>query len=106
MARIVIQNLGKSFESADFSKPLLTLIHDQGIDWMHACGGKGRCTTCKAVILEGAGNLTDYTLAEERYTKQGLLRPGDRLACQVKVQGDIVIEVPESGKFPHMMYRS
>ncbi|HRJ31509.1 MAG TPA: 2Fe-2S iron-sulfur cluster-binding protein [Cyclobacteriaceae bacterium] len=104
MARIVIRNLGKSFESSDFSKSLLALIHEQGIDWMHACGGKGRCTTCKAIVLEGESMLTEYTTAEVRYQKQGLLRSGERLACQVKIKGDIVVEVPDTGKFPHMTY--
>lgn len=104
MARIVIRNLGKSFESSDFSRSLLALIHDQGIDWMHACGGKGRCTTCKAIILEGDNLLSDYTTAESRYQKQGLLRPGERLACQTKIKGDVVVEVPDTSKFPHITY--
>lgn len=48
--------------------------------------------------------LTEYTTAESRYQKQGLLRPGERLACQVKIKGDVVIEVPDTSKFPHMTY--
>ncbi|MBX2947380.1 MAG: (2Fe-2S)-binding protein [Cyclobacteriaceae bacterium] len=104
MARIVIQNLGKSFETADFSKPLLSLIHEQGLDWMHACGGKGRCTTCKAIIIEGEDSLMPLTPAELRFEKQGLLRPHERLACQVKLKGDIIINVSEAGKFPHVHY--
>ena len=106
MARIVIKNLGKSFETADFSKSILFLLQNEGIDWMHACGGKGRCTTCKVIVLEGENNLRPSTSAELRYQKQGLLHAGERLACQVKICGDVTLKVPDEGKLPHLIYQS
>ena len=105
MARIVIRNLSeKSFEIQDFSKSLLRHVHDHAIDWMHACGGKGRCTTCKVIILEGIENLEPKTQAELKYESQGLLSGNERLACQVIVGGTIQIEVPDEGKLPHVKY--
>ena len=41
MARIMIENLfKKTLEVSDLSRTLLSHLHHQGIDWMHACGGK------------------------------------------------------------------
>lgn len=104
MATILIENLGKTIRVTDTTRPLLYLLQDEFIDWMHACGGKGRCTTCKAIILEGHENLGIRTRAEERYTEKGELLPNERLACQVSVSGDIRIAVPEESKLPHLKY--
>lgn len=106
MVRIVIQNLGKSLEVTDLSKTILRHVHENHIDWMHACGGKGRCTTCKAIILDGEGNFAPLTNAELRYKKQGLLNDHERLACQAKILGDVIVYVPEEGQLPHMIYGS
>ena len=105
MAVIVIKNLAeKALEVHDFSRTLLQHVQQSGLDWMHACGGKGRCTTCKAIILEGQENLETKTTAELRYEGLGLLANHERLACQVKVNGDITVLIPEEGKLPHMKY--
>ncbi|MEY3565969.1 MAG: hypothetical protein RJA23_2139, partial [Bacteroidota bacterium] len=45
MVRIRIQNLGnRSIETENTESKVIELIHENGIDWMHACGKKGRCT--------------------------------------------------------------
>jgi 2Fe-2S ferredoxin len=105
MAVIVIKNLEeKTVEVQDFSKTILQHLQVNGIDWMFACGGKGRCTTCKAIVVNGLENLEPKTNAELRYENQGLLRSSERLTCQARVSGDIVIRVPEEGMLPHMTY--
>ena len=105
MARIVIVNWAKkTLEISDLSKSLLRHFHDHHLDWMHACGGKGRCTTCKAVIVEGMGNLTPLTAAEQRYRTLRELREDERLCCQAKIQGDITIAIPEENKLAHINY--
>lgn len=106
MARIVIRNLEKSFEVSDFSKTILQHVQEFRLDWMHACGGKGNCTTCKAVVLQGENNFSPLTQAELRYKKLGLLLEDERLACQARISGDIRIEVPDEGKLPHLTYVS
>jgi ferredoxin len=43
MARIMIENLfKKTLEATDYSKTLLGHFEDHSIDWMQACGRKGR----------------------------------------------------------------
>ncbi len=55
-----------------------------------ACGGKGTCGTCKVKVLEGGGSIlpTEATLIPRKELKEGV-----RLGCQVKVKGDLHIEV-------------
>jgi ferredoxin, 2Fe-2S len=106
MVKIVIENLGvKEVATNDLSKSVLAILHCHFIDWMHACGGKGRCTTCKMIVKRGAENLNEPSLAEQKYLDLGALAPDERLACQSKLMGDIVICVPEEGKLPHINYR-
>jgi 2Fe-2S ferredoxin len=105
MARIIIRNLlNRVIEVAGQSSTLLQAIQQEGIDWMHACGGKGRCTTCKVMVLNGTENLADPTEAEERYREQGTLGTSERLTCQAKIIGDVSIAVPEECKLPHVKY--
>jgi 2Fe-2S ferredoxin len=105
MALIVIKNLAeKAIDVQDFSKTILQHLQGNGIDWMFACGGKGRCTTCKAIVLHGLENLEPKTNVELRYESLGLLGPNERLTCQARISGDISIFVPEESKLPHLKY--
>jgi 2Fe-2S ferredoxin len=105
MGIIVIKNLGeKTIHFQDSTKTLLRHVQDHYIDWMHACGGKGRCTTCKAKILTGAENLPPLTESEQRYLNAGALGIDERLACQCIVDGNVTILVPDESKFPHVRY--
>jgi Na+-transporting NADH:ubiquinone oxidoreductase subunit F len=55
-----------------------------------ACGGKGACGVCEVVVKEGGGDLLP---TETGFISPGEARRGCRLACQVKVKGDMKIEV-------------
>jgi ferredoxin, 2Fe-2S len=88
------------------SRSILATLQAERIDWMHACGGKGRCTTCRFSVVSGAAHLSPLTSHELRYRQQGDLRNNERLACQVRTIGDILIRVPEEGKLPHIEYSS
>lgn len=103
--KIKLENLdNREIEVDDKAKPLLKHLHDNHIDWLHACGAKGRCTTCKVIIVAGSDALSQPTKFEEKYFQIGGLKKGERLACQAFVKGDIVIRVPEEGKLPHIVY--
>jgi len=56
-----------------------------------ACGGKGSCGVCKVNVVEGGGAMLP---TETGHISRGEAREGCRLACQVKVKGDMKIEVP------------
>jgi 2Fe-2S ferredoxin len=105
MTRIIIENLfGKTLEIEDTHKTLLQHFHDHQLDWMHACGGKGRCTTCKVIVTAGNDHFTPLTEAEQRYQKQNALSINERLSCQAKINNSISILVPDEYKLPHIKY--
>jgi len=112
MVKIVIENLGQkeiivnepSLPGGKPNKPILRLIQEAYVDWMTDCGGKGRCTTCRAIVVSGGENLTPNSPAELKYRAQGLLRADERLMCQVRTRGDLVLRVPDDSKLPHVKY--
>lgn len=106
MLKIIIQNLfHKEIKSSLEDRKVIELIHENRIDWMHACGKKGRCTTCKIIVLEGMKNLSPPTEKEEYFRGIGRLASHERLSCQAKLmEGEILVRVADENKFPHMDY--
>ncbi len=70
---------------------LLNTLADNQIFIPSACGGKGSCGVCKVNVLDGGGAMLP---TEEGHINRGEAREGCRLSCQVKVKGDMSIEVP------------
>ncbi len=104
MAKVTVDNLKiKAIPCKDKREKLLYILLS-ATDWMHACGGKGRCTTCKAKVLEGSENLSERTEAELKYLKINRLNEDERLTCQVTLNGDITIAVPNEYQLPHLTY--
>lgn len=105
MVKIVIENLGqKEVEVSRLDWPVLRHLQANQVDWMQACGAKGRCTTCRMKVLQGIESLAPLTPAEIKYRKAGLLLKDERLACQAVAKGSLVIHVPEDSRLPHMKY--
>jgi ferredoxin len=66
--------------------------HELGLDF--GCRD-GVCGTCIMTVRAGAENLSSPDV-EERDTLENFdAAPGQRLACQVKIRGDVEIEVIE-----------
>jgi len=57
-----------------------------------ACGGGGTCAMCKCKVFEGGGDILP---TEQTHINKKEEKLGTRLACQVKVRGDMKIAVPE-----------
>lgn len=106
MPQINIENLFNKNISGHPDLSILDNIHANLIDWMHACGKKGNCTTCKMIIVKGSENLTPRSRSEEKFAALGKLKANERLACQCKPTGDISVKVPDFYKLPHMDYSS
>lgn len=68
---------------------LLEAARQAGVGLNAVCGGAGTCRTCRVRIVEGV--VTPPTDAEQRVLAEGL-----RLACQVRVLGDVRVDVPPS----------
>ena len=57
-----------------------------------ACGGGGTCGQCRLKVMEGGGALLP---TEAAHISKRMAADGERLACQVNVDQDLRIEVPE-----------
>lgn len=69
---------------------LLNTLAEQKIFIPSACGGGGTCGVCKVHVHEGGGSLLP---TEKTHVSRGEAREGCRLSCQVKVKGDMRIEL-------------
>jgi Na+-transporting NADH:ubiquinone oxidoreductase subunit F len=72
---------------------LFSVLNQNHIFLPSICGGRGICGKCRCRVLEGAGNPSP---AEEKKLSIEELRDFYRLSCQVIVERDLRIEIPES----------
>jgi adenylate cyclase len=63
-----------------------------GIPHASVCGGRGRCSTCRVRIVEGADELPPPAEVESRTLARIGLPLKVRLACQVRPRGDVRVE--------------
>lgn len=69
---------------------LLELLHQYGYSVYSPCGGKGRCGKCLVRVSGSAVELTD---PERQHLTQAQIEDGIRLACQLKVTGNLEIDL-------------
>lgn len=71
---------------------ILDAAQAAGLDLNHYCGGMCSCGSCRVVLISGEvspmDDMEDATLAVVQEDER------DRLGCQTKVLGDVVVEVP------------
>ena len=89
MPTLTVEGVGE-FEVAEGKRPVLALTDDAGVDQLHACGGQGRCTTCRVEVLEGE---PDEMTVAEKDTLVARELTGVRLSCQLLCNEDIAVRV-------------
>lgn len=105
MPLLTIENLPDATVEVPAGANLLAALQAASHDWMHACGAKGRCTTCRLQVSAGMENLSPLTTAEQRYRAAGRLQVNERLTCQAQLPaGDVTGRVPEATQLPHLRY--
>ena len=87
MPKLTVENVG-TFDVADNKRLVLALEQDAGIDQLHACGGRARCTTCRVEFI--AGEPESMTEAEKTKMEQKGLT-GVRLSCQILCDHDMTV---------------
>ena len=70
---------------------LLSALADNKVEISSACGGRGTCGYCKCKVVEGGGELLP---TEEIFMSRQEKAEHMRLACQVKVKGNLTIVIP------------
>lgn len=82
---------------------LTVLSHAMNVDRDHpqACGGHSECGTCRVRIVSGdvSPMFPDERVLMEDFPES--FQPDERLACQVRPSGDVVVEVIE-GELPDL----
>lgn len=71
---------------------LLEAARQAGVGLNAVCGGVGVCGTCRVRVTEGL--VSPPNKSEEKFFDEDDLAAGYRLACQVEVQGDVLVDVP------------
>ncbi len=76
----------------DGETTLREAAHELGIIVHDRCGGNGACCNCVITVLEGMENICPKSPVEEAVF---YLDKGDRLSCQCRLLGDVVIKVAD-----------
>lgn len=85
-------NKGKKELIVQGGDTLLGSLTSQELFIPSACGGRGSCAMCKCVVTAGGPPLL---ATEEPHLTPEEIAGHVRLSCQIKVRGDMEIEVPE-----------
>jgi ferredoxin len=87
MPKLTVDSVG-TFEIPDNKRLVLALCEEAGLDQLHACGGRARCTTCRVEFI--AGEPERHTKAElAALSARGLT--GVRLSCQILCDHDMTV---------------
>ncbi|VCU59372.1 Adenylate cyclase [Tritonibacter mobilis] len=77
---------------ADRGLTLLEMSQMKGIPHPSLCGGKGRCTTCRVMVLAGGDELPPPNAAEARSLAAIKAPDNMRLACQIKPNAAMTVK--------------
>ena len=71
---------------------VLEASRSHGIPHQSTCGGRARCTTCRVRVLDGAAHCPPPQRDEARTLARIDAPPSERMACQLRLTGDIAVE--------------
>ena len=98
MPKLTVEGL-EPIEVAADRRLILAIKDDAGADILHACGGNGRCTTCRVEIVAGEPGPMTRT-ESEKLDAAGL--KDVRLSCQLLCGSDMtvrpVMSLADSGR--------
>ena len=87
MPKLTVERVG-TFDVEPGKRLVLALEQDAGVDQLHACGGRARCTTCRVEFI--AGEPATMRDAERTVlAAKGLT--GVRLSCQILCDHDMEV---------------
>jgi len=90
---VTFQPSGLRVECAD-SESVFEIGRRAGLEISTACVGKATCGLCRVKILDGEAHLTPLNAAEKKHLGNVYFITKTRLACQARVSGDVVVELP------------
>jgi adenylate cyclase len=63
----------------------------EGVNQVNVCGGIGRCSTCRVIVLEGLEHCSPPGKDEQVIREMLNLPPNVRLACQTTISGPVKV---------------
>ena len=101
MPKITVLGYG-TFE-VEKGRKLVLALEDNGVNILHQCGGRAKCTTCRVEIMSGEF-CVETTTEKNAFSKKGIIDDNLRLSCQVRVDSDVeiipIMTLENSGKEP------
>lgn len=101
-----------SFETGT---PVLEAAQQLGVDLDSVCGGRGICSKCQVTpsfgdfpkhgVFVDESAVSAWNAIEQRYHDKRGLKPNRRLGCQLKIQGDLVVDVPAESQVHKQVIR-
>jgi adenylate cyclase len=92
MTTIAFVGEDKAMTVVDAAMTILDVSIAHKVPHVHACGGHGRCTTCRVRICGGIENVSARTPREIEVADALHWDQFTRLACQTRVCGDVSLE--------------
>ena len=91
-AKILINGNDEKSPSVKPGVSLLSSLAANNIFIPSACGGGGTCSQCKCQVLSGGGEILPTEIS---HFSRNEVKDNFRLACQVKVKGDMEVKIPD-----------
>ena len=91
-AKILINGDDEKSPSVKPGGSLLSSLASHNVFIPSACGGGGTCSQCKCQVLSGGGDILP---TEVSHFSRSEIKENYRLACQVKVKGDMEVKIPD-----------
>jgi len=89
-ARLIINDSAPI--SVALGQKLLLALTESGVNFPAACGGKGICGLCQINVTKGNSPLLPI---ESTHISSVQAAQGFRLACMLRIKGDLSVQVPE-----------
>ena len=88
---VPVEFVGDKQAEAAPLQSILDISLASGIAHVCECGGRGKCTTCRVVVLEGLENCLPRNQPEAQMAQIKGFPPELRLACQTRVVGPVKV---------------
>ena len=113
-ARVVFMPSGKR-GTVEPGTTLLSAARALGVDIDSLCGGNGFCGRCQVQLVSGqfakhgiesqSDHASSENAVEQRYRQKRNLPAPRRLACQARILGDLVVDVPPESQVYRQVIR-
>ena len=87
-----VEYAGEKIASAAPLQTILDVSVQNNIPHICVCGGIGKCSTCRVVVLDGLGQCLPRNQVETRMARLKGFSSEIRLACQTRIMGPVILK--------------